>query len=166
MRWFIRNDSVLNTTREKTTNTVSVITSWITFNSINENGPSLPWKPILLAGTWKQYSKKAIAQLINIMAKRPKDSTHFNSLNFRWPYQANVIKELESTNSPIVYKLFIIWFIKINGSKKQHMVTGCNRFRIVLTPLNATLRAQNYSIMNSKNNLNSCSASVFVIFKW
>ncbi len=45
------------------------------------------------------------------------------------------------------------------------MVTGCNRFRIVLTPLNATLRAQNYSIMNSKNNLNSCSASVFVIFK-
>src|SRR5258708_28779497 len=48
------------------------------------------------AGTWKQYSAKAIIQLITM------------TLNsgawryFRWPYQANVMKMLERVRSRIV----------------------------------------------------------------
>ncbi len=83
------------------------MTSCITFNCISEKGPPFPWKPILLAGTWKQYSKKAIAQLISTIAAIPSVSNHFISLNFRWPYQAKVIKVFERIKSPMVYKLFI-----------------------------------------------------------
>src|SRR5208337_906320 len=49
-----------------------------------------------LAGTWKQYSKKAIIQLITIT---------FNNGTlryFRWPYQAKVMKMLETVSRAIV----------------------------------------------------------------
>ena len=35
---------------------------WIALLCINENGPPLPKKPIRLAGTWQEYSAKAITQ--------------------------------------------------------------------------------------------------------
>src|SRR5260370_32925150 len=48
------------------------------------------------AGTWKQYSKKAMPQLARI-------TFHNASLRyFRWPYQANVIKMFEMVSSKIV----------------------------------------------------------------
>ncbi len=51
-----------------------------------------------LAGTWKQYSKKAMPQLIKM-------TTHsFSNLNLRWPYQAAVMNRLEQTSRPIVAK--------------------------------------------------------------
>src|ERR1700679_303375 len=49
-----------------------------------------------LAGTWKQYSKKAIIQLMTMTLKRGAD------LYLRWPYQANVMKMLEQVRSRIV----------------------------------------------------------------
>lgn len=81
---------------------VRVITSWITFNCIREKGPPFPSKPIRLAGTWKQYSKNAIPQLISTMAAIPRVSNHFISLSFKWPYQAKVIKVFDSINNPMV----------------------------------------------------------------
>src|SRR5260370_14476426 len=48
------------------------------------------------AGTWKQYSKKAIPQLTMI-------AFHRASLrNFKWPYQAKVMKILETVSNRIV----------------------------------------------------------------
>src|SRR6266481_6679495 len=48
------------------------------------------------AGTWKQYSKKAIPQLAMI-------TFHSASLrNFRWPYHAKVIKMFEMVSNRIV----------------------------------------------------------------
>ena len=100
--WFSRNVSVLKKSKEKSRNTIRVMTSWMTFNSTKEKGPPFCLKPIRLAGTWKKYSKSAIPQLINIMDTNVRFSNHFMSLNFKWPYQATVIKVLESTSRPIV----------------------------------------------------------------
>jgi len=52
--------------------------------------------PILLAGTCRQYSKKAIPQLINITSRKAE------VLNFKCPYQAKVMNMLESKSKPIV----------------------------------------------------------------
>ena len=54
------------------------------------------YEPMRLAGTWKQYSAKAMNQLMTM------------TLNsgawryFKWPYQAKVIKMLERVRSRIV----------------------------------------------------------------
>ena len=58
--WFQRIAKPSNITRENTTNTTNVITSWMIFNCISEKGPPLPSKPMRFAGTWRQYSTKAI----------------------------------------------------------------------------------------------------------
>jgi hypothetical protein len=50
-------------------NRISVITSCMTFSCHRLNGP-FSLKPIRLA--WKQYSKKAIPQLIKMMATNPR----------------------------------------------------------------------------------------------
>lgn len=55
-RWFQCKDSPLNNKVENTVNTISVMTSWITFNCINVKGPPLPLNPSRLAGTWHEYS--------------------------------------------------------------------------------------------------------------
>src|SRR5258707_5646026 len=48
------------------------------------------------AGTWKQYSKKAMPQLA-------KTTFHSASLRYlRWPYHANVMKMFESMSKRIV----------------------------------------------------------------
>jgi hypothetical protein len=49
-----------------------------------------------LAGTWKQYSKKAISQLIKMA------SHNGEFLYFKWPYQAMVIKIFEIVNKMMV----------------------------------------------------------------
>src|SRR3981081_635082 len=49
-----------------------------------------------LAGTWKQYSKKAIPQLTMITFQRA------SLRNFRWPYHAIVMKILEMVSNSIV----------------------------------------------------------------
>src|SRR5688572_1760702 len=76
-------------TTEKTTNTSSVITSWRIL-SCAALWPAL-W-PRRLAGTWKQYSSRAIAQLTRM-------TTHSAACLkrglARWPYHANVMKTLE-----------------------------------------------------------------------
>ena len=82
--------------------TIKVITSWITFSSSSEKGPPCPLKPILFAGTCMQYSKKAIPQLIRMIAKSPIPANLFDSLNFKCPYHAKVIKMFESTSKPMV----------------------------------------------------------------
>src|SRR5687768_18297754 len=68
--------------------------SWMTLSW----APERPWSwPRRLAGTMKQYSKKAIAQLT---------STTFQSaacLCLRWPYQAKVMKTLEMVSRMAVF---------------------------------------------------------------
>ncbi len=49
----------------------------------------------LFAGIIKQYSKKAIPQLIKIIKNKGIEL----SLNFRLPYHANVIKTFETTSN-------------------------------------------------------------------
>ena len=49
-----------------------------------------------LAGTWKQYSAKAMSQLITMTLKSGADRY------LRCPYQANVIKMLDRVRSRIV----------------------------------------------------------------
>ena|ERR1035437_7575330 len=107
IKWFSLNDSCLNIIRVKQTKTINVITSWITLSSTNENGPPFSLKPILLAGTCNMYSKKAIPQLIRTMTISGKLSNHFSSLNFKCPYQANVIKMFDRTRRSIVLNCFI-----------------------------------------------------------
>src|ERR1700756_2605682 len=54
------------------------------------------YEPIRLAGTWKQYSKKAMPQLMTI-------TFHSATLrNFKWPYHANVMKIFEMVRRRIV----------------------------------------------------------------
>src|SRR6267154_3936430 len=48
------------------------------------------------AGTWKQYSKKAIPQATMITFQSA------SLRNFRWPYQAKVMKMFEIVSSRIV----------------------------------------------------------------
>ena len=53
--------------------------------------------PMRLAGTWKQYSKKAMPQLTRM-------TFHSASWrNFRWPYQAKVMKMLEKMRRMTVH---------------------------------------------------------------
>ena len=74
-------------------NTIKVMTSCIIFNCAAEN---LAW-PMRLAGTWKQYSAKAISQLTRI-------TFHIaDCLNFKWPYHAKVIKTFEIVSRMIVF---------------------------------------------------------------
>jgi hypothetical protein len=54
------------------------------------------------AGTCAVYSKKAIPQLIRIIAGNPRLLNQLNSLNFRWPYQAIVMNVFESNSKPTV----------------------------------------------------------------
>ena len=65
-----------------------MITSWITFNWSGE----YTCEPSRFAGTCRQYSKKAIAQL-------PKITFHkATPLNLRCPYHANVMKMFDPTS--------------------------------------------------------------------
>src|SRR3981081_2675766 len=73
---------------EKPANTTSVITSCMVLSWAAEY-TALPQR---LAGTASQYSKKAMTQLTMMT------SGSELSLNFRWPYQAKVMKTLEANS--------------------------------------------------------------------
>ena len=72
----------------KPANTISVITSWIVLSSAGEYTAL----PILLAGTAKQYSTKAMPQLTNTTI------TSDTALNLRWPYHASVMNRFEQNS--------------------------------------------------------------------
>src|SRR6185312_891922 len=92
----------------KPVKTESVITSWIIFNCHKEKGPPFSSKPILLAGTWNMYSKKATPQLPRMTKKRLTPTSLFISFNFKWPYHASVINVLEQINRNTVRSAFFI----------------------------------------------------------
>ena len=54
-----------------------------------------------IAGTWAQYSNKAILHENRITPKRGQLSIHFISCNFKWPYQAKVMNTFETINNNI-----------------------------------------------------------------
>src|ERR1039457_3974018 len=54
------------------------------------------YEPMRLAGTWKQYSAKAMSQLMTMTLNR--GAWRY----FRWPYQAKVMKMLERVRNSIV----------------------------------------------------------------
>jgi len=107
MKWLYLNSSPLKIRVVKTVKTIRVITSWITFSWTSVKEPPLLTYPIRLAGTWKQYSKNAIPQLIRITANKPRFLSELISLNFRWPYHAKVINVFDSIKSPMVESPFI-----------------------------------------------------------
>lgn len=59
-RWFQRSVSDFMKTSAKRVNTESETTSWMTFSSQIEKGPPNSAEPRRLAGTWKQYSNRAM----------------------------------------------------------------------------------------------------------
>src|SRR5580765_8584206 len=90
---------------ENPENTTRVMISWIVLSCAALN----VWLPMRLAGTWKQYSKKAMPQLIIVT---------FHSGTFwylRCPYQAKVIKMLEINKRKMVIMCVLIPF---PGQKK------------------------------------------------
>jgi hypothetical protein len=91
----------LKKTRGNTMNTISVMASCITFNCTRLNGPPFSVKPIRLAGTWKQYSKKTSPRLNNIITRRAAWCP-FLPKNFKCQYQAMIINAFERNSSPIV----------------------------------------------------------------
>src|SRR3954464_8648971 len=94
--------SCLRYQMENTENTTRVIISWIVLSC----AALKVWLPSRLAGTWKEYSKKAIPQLMSVT---------FHNGTFwylRCPYHANVMKMLEirSRTIVIILDLFLIPF--------------------------------------------------------
>ena len=92
----------MNMTVTMSVKTVSDITSWMTLSCMMLNGPPLSMKPILLAGTCAMYSKSAIPHEKRITIISGQLFEIFISLSFRWPYHANVMKRLDTTNSNMV----------------------------------------------------------------
>jgi hypothetical protein len=69
---------------------------------MKKKGPPLSTKPILLAGTWKRYSKKGNSPTDqdddqNKLLRKP-----IRLLHFKCPYHANVIKAFEQISNSIV----------------------------------------------------------------
>ena len=59
-KWFHFKVSPWNIMLAIRANTIRLMHSCTTLSCTKENGPPLPWKPMRLAGTWQQYSKKAM----------------------------------------------------------------------------------------------------------
>ena len=93
-------------TTAKTVKTSREMTSWITLSSQIEKGPPSWELPMRLAGTWKQYSNRAIPQLSRMMDSIPKRS--ILDLKAICPYQANVIKVLERISRAMVARARLI----------------------------------------------------------
>ena len=72
----------------------------MTFSSQIEKGPPNSAEPMRLAGTWKQYSKRATPQLMRMTSMRLKRSRR--DLKAICPYQASVMKALEMTSNATV----------------------------------------------------------------
>lgn len=98
-----------------TAKTISETHSWITFNCMSEKGPPSPWKPIRLAGTWQQYSKKAMHHEKTMTPISGQWLLMCACCSFRWPYQANVIKTLLHSSNAMVdnprYTVFTVYLL-------------------------------------------------------
>lgn len=90
-----------------TQNTAMDIPSWITLSCTMLKGPPFSMKPKRLAGTWQQYSKKAMPQENAITPMSGQLLETPDCCSRRCPYQANVMKTLLSMSSMMVYKPFI-----------------------------------------------------------
>ena len=101
-RWFQCNASPLKNSVVKTVKMMSVMTSWMTLSCISENGPPLPVKPMRLAGIWQEYSKSAMPHDKRMTANSGQWVVTFISCNFKCPYQANVMKMLDTTSRRMV----------------------------------------------------------------
>ena len=99
------------------------MTSWITFSCQRLNGPPYSRNPILLAGTWKQYSKNAIPQLTRIMLNSPRLLNQFICLNFRCPYHASVMKLFDRIKRAIVQTGLFIHTLCLACNNKTCMTT-------------------------------------------
>lgn len=78
-----------------------------------------------IGGHLKQYSKKAIPQERRITPIRGQWRVAPVACNFRWPYQANVINVLDTTNSKIVVNQAGITNIKLKGALKERDKKRC-----------------------------------------
>ena len=102
-RWFHLSVSPWKNTVTNSVNTVSDITSWIILSCMILNGPPLPSKPIRLAGTWHEYSGSASSHDNRMMTYSGVLSVNtLTCCSLRCPYQAKVIKMLDTTSRPIV----------------------------------------------------------------
>ena len=98
---------------------VNVITSWTTFNCIREKGPPFPMNPKRLAGTWAQYSNKAILHENRITPKRGQLSIHFISCNFRWPW-TRLKRSIIISHKVLAYCIYLsIYNLSENATKIQ-----------------------------------------------
>ena len=101
-KWFQCKHSPLKNSVTKSVNTLSVITSWMIFSCISENGPPLSTNPMRLAGTIKQYSSSAMPHDTKITTTSGQWVEMPAVWSLRCPYQAKVIKVLEIINSAMV----------------------------------------------------------------
>ena len=109
-RWFQWIGWLLKKTAQMTVKTVRETHSWIIFNCIKLKGPPLILEPILFAGTIAEYSKKATAQDDRMIRIKGQLSLMCISESLSWPYQAIVIKTLDTISRRMVHKpcMFII----------------------------------------------------------
>ncbi len=106
--WFHWSDCPLNMTVTMTVKTVREITSWMIFSCMRLKGPPLSTNPILLAGTWAQYSKNATPHEKRITMISGQLEEIFISWSLRWPYQANVMKTFDAMSRSIVQSAFMV----------------------------------------------------------
>ena len=100
----------LKTKRTISEKTVREMASWMTLSCIRLKGPPLPTKPMRLAGTVRQYSKKAMPQEKRMTQISGQLVEIFISCSLRCPYQAKVMKILEQTNIKTVQNACIVVF--------------------------------------------------------
>lgn len=107
--WFQRNVSVLNTVMTMVVNTVSETASCMTFSWIRLNGPPLTAAPMRLAGIMNEYSNKAMPHDMRMTKNNGQSFDEGTiSINLSCPYQAKVMKTLETMSNNMVYNPFIV----------------------------------------------------------
>ena len=111
-KWFQCSDCPWNRRFAIPAKTMSDTTSWITLSWTSVKGPPLSIKPIRLAGTWQQYSKKAMHHENAMTPISGQLLLTPVCWSFRCPYQARVMKMLLASNSSIVYNAFILFIFR------------------------------------------------------
>ena len=118
-----------------TVNTVRETASCMTFNCHRLKGPPFSTKPIRLAGTWQQYSNRAIPQLNRITKGSDNFENHEALCSFRWLYHARVMNMLEQSNNPILYNPFIIFTIIVLPNRGvEAYLSGCKNRKVICNP--------------------------------
>ena len=100
--WFHCMGWLLNTRAQMSVKTVSEMHSWMILSCIRLNGPPLMSEPILLAGTMKLYSRNATPHETRMIRISGHPSEMCISESLSWPYQAKVMKMLDTIRRSIV----------------------------------------------------------------